>query len=38
MFKDAQKFAKECIPYQRDGRPIDADRMPHQLILPLGPF
>ena len=38
VFKDAHQYAKECLPYNRDARLTDAIRMPHQPILPLGPF
>ena len=36
--KDAHQYNKECLAYQKDGKPIDLDRMPHQLMLPLEPF
>ena len=38
MLKDAHEFAKRCIFCQKEGKPTQMDRMPHQPILPLEPF
>ena len=38
MLKDAHEFAKRCIFCQKEGKPTQMDRMPHQPVLPLEPF
>ena len=38
ILEDAHDFAKKCILCQREGKPTQMDRMPHQPVFPLEPF
>lgn len=38
MVKGAHEFLKRCLPCQRDDKPTNQDRIPHQPILSLHPF
>lgn len=38
VLKNAHEFARQCLQCQREGKPTQADRMPHQPVLPLEPF